>query len=74
MKPSKEQEAREAWKSQFSFRSEPDANRLDFQSRLLEELEKRKQEHYKTCLDDMFVNGRFWEAHDIIELIKTLKP
>lgn len=33
-----------------------------------EEIHNRKGEWHKTCLQDQFVNGRFWEAQELWEL------
>ncbi len=32
-------------------------------------LQERMKEYHKTCLQDTFINGRFWEVKEIIELV-----
>ena len=36
-------------------------------------IHKRKQEWHKDCLNDQFINGRFWEAQELWELLDSLK-
>jgi hypothetical protein len=36
---------------------------------LIEEINKRLDEHHVGCLEDNFINGRFWEAKDTQQLL-----
>ena len=75
------QETREAWEKHFHQHSRPhslwhdrDFGKNKFQSRLLEELEKRKAEYSKIHLfDNSSVPFKYEEVTEIIHLVKTLK-
>ena len=89
METSKEQEAREAWLERFKLNPWYEAEEMVqgvtmFQSRLLEELEKRKLK-LRTALQQTGIDalstenravffGSLEDVKEIIELVKTLKP
>jgi hypothetical protein len=43
------------------------------ESEIKDLIHKRKVEYYKKCLEDQFINGRFWEAQELWELLSTPK-
>lgn len=40
---------------------------------MIELITKRKAEYHKDCLDDMFINGRFWEAQELWQILQSEK-
>jgi hypothetical protein len=38
---------------------------------LTEILLAREKEYHKGVLNDQFINGRFWECHDILEILSS---
>jgi hypothetical protein len=49
-----------------------DQQLAEFKEKLKDELATRKKKYHPEVLNDSFINGRFWEAQEIIELIDSI--